>query len=63
MVHTRLGTSPAASGDLATVTLRAIGRGTTSVEATSLLSVAPDLETTTTPDLGSAEITVIRRTG
>jgi hypothetical protein len=61
LVHTRLGTSPAASGDLATVTLRAVGRGKTSVDARSLVSVATSLETTTTADLGSAEITVVRR--
>jgi hypothetical protein len=61
MVHTRLGTSPAASGNLATVTLRAVGRGKTSVDARSIVSVGPGLETTTTPDLGSAEVTVVRR--
>jgi hypothetical protein len=65
LVHTRLGTSPPASGDttLATVTLRAIGARQTTVDATSLVSVAADLETTTTPGVGSAEITVLRRTG
>jgi Asp-tRNA(Asn)/Glu-tRNA(Gln) amidotransferase A subunit family amidase len=63
MVHTRLGTSPSANGDLATVTLRATGRGTTKVDASSLVSVATTLETATTPDLGSAEVTVVRRNG
>ena len=65
MVHTGLGTSPAASGNamVATLTLHAIGTGKTTVDARSLVSVATTLETTTTPDIGSAEITVVRRTG
>ncbi len=63
MVHTRLGTSPAASGNLATVTLRATGKGKTSVDAKSLVAVSTTLETTTKQDLGSAEITVVKKTG
>lgn len=65
VVHTKLGTSPAASGDLAvaTVMFRAIGTGETTVEARSAVSVATTLETTTTPGIGSAEITVTKRTG
>jgi Asp-tRNA(Asn)/Glu-tRNA(Gln) amidotransferase A subunit family amidase len=65
MLHTRLGSSPATNGDadVATVTLRAIGRGETTVSATSLTSIAKTLETSTTPAVGSTQITVVRRTG
>jgi hypothetical protein len=60
VVHTKLGTSPAASGEvlLATVTLRAKGTGVTTVEVPSLVSVATDKSTTTVSDVGSAEVTV-----
>lgn len=60
VVHTKLGTSPAASGDvvLATVTLRAKGTGVTTVDVPSLVSVATDQTTTTASDVGSAEVTV-----
>jgi len=65
MVHTKLGTSPAASGDvtLATVTLRAIGTGRATVEARSMVSVATTLDTTTAAGIGSAEINVVKRNG
>ena len=60
VVHTKLGTSPAASGDvtLATVTLRAKGVGPTTVDAATLVSVSADKTTTTASDVGSAEVTV-----
>jgi hypothetical protein len=61
VVHTKLGTSPAASGDvvvLATVTLRAKGTGVTAVDVSSLVSVATDKATTTVADVGSAGVTV-----
>jgi amidase len=63
MAHTKLGTSPAASGDVTVATLRfrAAGTGTTTVDATSLVSVSETLETTTTPNVGSAQVTVTRR--
>ncbi|HEX6231659.1 MAG TPA: cohesin domain-containing protein [Jiangellaceae bacterium] len=60
VVHTKLGTSPAANGDvlLATVTLRAKGSGVTTLDVSSLVSVATDKTTTTASDVGSAEVTV-----
>jgi hypothetical protein len=60
VVHTKLGTSPAASGEvvLATVTLRAKGTGVTTVDVSSLVSVATDKTTTTVSNVGSAEVTV-----
>ena len=60
VVHTKLGTSPAASGDvvLATVSLRAKGTGVTTVDVSSLVSVATDKATTTVADVGSAGVTV-----
>lgn len=63
VVHTKLGTSPAASGEvvLATVTLVAKGTGETTVEVSSLVSVATDKTTTTVSDVGSAEVTVTTR--
>ena len=63
VVHTKLGTSPAASGEvvLATVTLLAKGTGVTMVEVSSLASVATDKTTTTVSDVGSAEVTVTTR--
>ena len=59
VVHTKLGTSPAASGDvlLATVTLRAKGVGATTVDIPTLVSVSTDTSTTTASDVGSAEVT------
>lgn len=63
VVHTKLGTSPAASGEvvLATVTLLAKGTGVTMVKVSSLASVATDKTTTTVSDVGSAEVTVTTR--
>ena len=63
VVHTKLGTSPAASGDvlLATVTLLAKGTGLTTVDAATLVSVSTDKTTTTATDVGSAEVTVTTR--
>jgi hypothetical protein len=64
LVHTGLGTSPSASGEhaVATLTLRAIGKGRTTVEAKSLTAVDTSLGTTTTPSVGSVEITVVKKT-
>lgn len=60
VVHTKLGTSPAAAGEveLATLTFKAVGAGDTTVSADAVTSVKTDLSGTTETELGSAGVAV-----
>ncbi|GAA1908154.1 hypothetical protein GCM10009737_06390 [Nocardioides lentus] len=60
VAHTRLGSSPALTGEavLATLTFEAVGAGATEVEALSLAQVGSDLAEATGTALGSAAVTV-----
>jgi hypothetical protein len=58
VTHTKLGTSPAASGDvtLVTATFTAIGSGAATVTASDLTSVTTDVESTSTTTVGSTVV-------
>lgn len=60
VIHTKLGSSPAASGPvtLATVTFRAVGAGSTSVDVASLQQVSSSVTSTTTPDVAAETVRV-----
>lgn len=60
LVHTKLGTSPAAGGatTLTTMTFRAVAEGSTDVSAASLDAATSDATVTTTTDLASAPVSV-----
>ncbi|MEG3613585.1 cohesin domain-containing protein [Isoptericola haloaureus] len=60
VVHTRLGTSPAPSGDLelVTVTFRTHGPGEAGVDLASAVTVTTDRETTVVDDAAAATLTV-----
>lgn len=60
VVHTKLGTSPATTGQASLVTLKfkAIKDGTTSVSADTITKTATDLTATSETSLGSAEVAV-----
>lgn len=64
VLHTKLGSSPAASGEVVTtVTFRAVGAGQAAVKALSFGTVSTDLDTSTAEELGSASVTVTRGRG
>ncbi|WP_278235608.1 cohesin domain-containing protein [Isoptericola sp. AK164] len=60
VVHTKLGTSPAASGDidLATMTFRTHGPGEAEIDLASVVTVSTDRDTATVDDAGVATLTV-----
>ncbi|GAA5179330.1 hypothetical protein GCM10023322_08990 [Rugosimonospora acidiphila] len=61
VIHTKLGSSPPASGevDLATLTFKAVGAGTTAVSLPSLVTVDAADKPTTTTGLGSTPVEVL----
>jgi hypothetical protein len=64
VTHTKLGTSPATSGDdvtLVTATFTAIGDGPASVTASDLTSVTSGVSSTTTPVVGSAKLAIAKK--
>jgi hypothetical protein len=64
VLHTKLGSSPAVSGDLTTtLTFRAVGAGEAVVDAVSFGSVSTDLQETAAEELGSVAVTVSRGRG
>ncbi len=64
VTHTKLGSSPATSGDdvtLVTATFTAIGDGAASVTATDLTSVTTGVSSTTTAVVGSARLAIAKK--
>ncbi|KQX74830.1 MULTISPECIES: cohesin domain-containing protein [Aeromicrobium] len=64
VTHTKLGTSPATTGDdvtLVTATFTAIADGTATVTASDLTSVTSSASSTTTPVVGSARLAIARK--
>lgn len=65
LIHTKLGTSPAATGDveLVTATFEALADGSATVTASDLTSVTSESVRSTTPELGSATTVIGKKSG